>query len=63
MKICDWYKTCLSMQPKTDVRVYYDGHCIYWGSYGSMSYVVAHMNFDSCIIDPSDFTWKFYVTD
>lgn len=61
MKICDWYKLCLSMQPKTSCRVIYNGRIAYIGDYCNMPYAITHLDFDSCIVT-ADLEWKFYIS-
>ena len=60
MKICEWYKLCLTMQPKTSVRVLYNGHPVYTGNYGDMPYHISHLDFVTCVVTPM-LEWKFYV--
>lgn len=61
MKICDWYKLCVSLQPKTTCCVIYNGRRAYTGDYSNMPYAITHLDFNSCIVTP-DLEWKFYVT-
>lgn len=62
MKICDWYKLCLSLQPKTTCCVIYNGRRAYTGDYGNMPYAITHLDFNSCIVTPN-LEWKFYIND
>ena len=59
MTIRDFYRVCLSMQPKTSIRVYDNDHCIYNGEYGDLPYALAKHEFDTLLVNPN-MEWKFY---
>lgn len=48
MTICDFYRACLSMQPKTSIRVY-----------GNLPYTLAKHEFATLLVNPN-MEWKFY---
>lgn len=59
MTIRDFYKVCLSMQPKTSIRVYAKERCIYTGEYGNLPCTLAKHEFATLLVNPN-MEWKFY---
>ena len=59
MTISDFYRACLSMQPKTSIRVYDKERCIYTGEYGNLPYALAKHEFETLLVNPN-MEWKFY---
>lgn len=59
MTIRDLYRVCLSMQPKTSIRVYDKDRCIYTGEYGNLPYALSIHEFDTLLVNPN-MEWKFY---
>lgn len=59
MTIRDFYRACMSMQPKTSIRVYDKGRCIYNGEYGDLPYALAKHEFVTLVVNPQ-MEWKFY---
>lgn len=59
MTIRDFYCACLSMRPKTSIRVYDKDRCIYNGEYGDLPYTLAKQEFVSLLVNPK-MEWKFY---
>lgn len=59
MTISDFYRVCLSMQPKTSIRVYDNDRCIYNGEYGNLPYALAKHEFVTLLANPN-MEWKFY---
>lgn len=59
MKISDFYKMCISLQPKTTIRVYDGGKCIYNGDWGDMPHTIACHDFEHVSVNP-EMNWKFY---
>nr|DAH22220.1 MAG TPA: hypothetical protein [Caudoviricetes sp.] len=59
MTIRDFYRACLSMQPKTSIRVYDKDQCIYNGEYGDLPCVLAKHEFVTLVVNPQ-MEWKFY---
>lgn len=59
MTISDFYRVCLSMQPKTSIRVYDNDRCIYNGEYGNLPYALAKQEFVTLLVKPN-MEWKFY---
>lgn len=50
---------CLSMQPKTSIRVYDKERCIYTGEYGNLPYTLARHEFETMLVNPN-MEYKFY---
>lgn len=59
MTIRDFYRACMSMQPKTSIRVYDKARCIYNGEYGDLPYALAKHEFVTLVVNPK-MEWKFY---
>ena len=60
MTINDFYKLCLSLQPKSHIRVYYKERCIYNGDYGNLPFALAIHEINTLIVNP-DMEWKIYI--
>lgn len=60
MTISDFYRACLSMQPKTSIRVYDKDRCVYTGEYGDLPYALAKQEFEIVLVN-LNMDWKFYL--
>lgn len=60
MTIDDFYKLCLSLQMKSNVRVYDKERCIYNGDYVNLPYPIAAREIRAVLVNPN-MEWKFYL--
>lgn len=60
MTINDFYKLCLTLQPKSSIRVYYKESCIYNGEYGNLPIPIAKHKIATILVNPN-MEWKFYL--
>lgn len=60
MTISDFYKMCLTMHSKTNIRVYAEECCIYTGEYGKMPYTLAKHEFANVLVN-CNMEWEFYI--